>query len=89
LTTPTPFGPFPVSAGAFADGNTILGVGVRVVSGGSVAGFKPTLRFDLDSDSYCPASSVGGVDGLTKGTKRTGIILRKSRTQADFGCVGH
>jgi hypothetical protein len=65
LTTPTPFGPFPVSAGAFADGNTILGVGVRVVSGGSVAGFKPTLRFDLDNDSYCPASKVGGTDGRT------------------------
>ncbi|MFN7811277.1 MAG: hypothetical protein ACK5SI_01275 [Planctomycetia bacterium] len=35
----TPFGQVAVSAGAFADGNTILGVGVRVVSGGSVAGF--------------------------------------------------
>ena len=35
----TPFGKVAVSAGAFADGNTILGVGVRVVSGGSVAGF--------------------------------------------------
>ena len=65
MTIPTPFGQVAVSAGAFADGNTILGVGVRVVSGGSVAGFKPTLRFDLDSDSYCPASSVGGTDGRT------------------------
>jgi len=35
----TPFGKVAVSAGAFADGNTILGVGVRVVSGGRVAGF--------------------------------------------------
>ncbi len=41
---PTPFGQVAVSAGAFADGNAILGVGVRVVSGGSIAGFKPTLR---------------------------------------------
>jgi hypothetical protein len=40
----TPFGQMPVSAGAFANGNTILGVGVRVVSDGSIAGFKPTLR---------------------------------------------
>ena len=62
---PTPFGQVAVSAGAFANGNTILGVGVRVVSGGSVAGFKPTLRFDLDNDSYCPASKVGGTDGRT------------------------
>jgi len=65
---PTPSGSFAISNGAFADGNTILGVGVRVVSGGSVAGFKPTLRFDLDNDSYCPASKVGGTDGRTSFT---------------------
>ena len=67
-----------VSAGAFADGNTILGVGVRVVSGGSVAGFKPTLHFDLDSDSYCPASSVGGTDGRTSFSTRRHLEERHS-----------
>jgi RHS repeat-associated protein len=54
----TPFGKVAVSAGAFADGNTILGVGVRVVSGGSVAGFKPTLR--RSSATYPQAKLAGG-----------------------------
>ena len=65
---PTPAGQFAVSQGAFENGNTILGVGVRVVSGGSIAGFKPTMRFDLDNDSYRPASNVGGTDGRTSFT---------------------
>jgi hypothetical protein len=61
----TGFGTGAFSTGAFANGNTILGIGVRVVSGGSITGFTPTVRFDLDADSYQAASSVGGVDGLT------------------------
>ena len=48
----TPFGPLEVSAGAFKDGNTILGIGVRVERIGSIVGFKPTVRFDIDNDSY-------------------------------------
>jgi len=46
-----------VSEGAFQVGNTILGIGVRATtSDGSIAGFWPTIRFDLDNDSYRPAS---------------------------------
>jgi len=61
----TGFGTGAFSTGAFANGNTILGIGVRVISGGSIAGFTPTVRFDLDSDSYQAASTVGGGDGRT------------------------
>jgi hypothetical protein len=64
----TGFGTGTFSTGAFANGNTILGIGVRVVSGGSITGFTPTVRFDLDADSYKPASSVGGADGRTSFT---------------------
>ena len=61
----TGFGTGSFSTGAFANGDTILGLGVRRVSGSSVAGFTPTVRFDLDGDSYLAATSVGGVDGRT------------------------
>ncbi len=60
----TGFGTGSFSTGAFANGNTILGIGVDT-NGGSVSGFAPTVRFDLDADSYQAASSVGGVDGRT------------------------
>lgn len=59
----TGFGTGTYSAGAFANGNTILGIGVRVVSGGSLVNFTPTIRFDTAGDTYTPASTVGGTDG--------------------------
>jgi hypothetical protein len=58
----TGFGTGAFSTGAFANGNTILGIGVDT-NGGSVGSFTPTVRFDLDADSYQAASSVGGGDG--------------------------
>jgi hypothetical protein len=61
----TGFGTGAFSTGAFANGNKILGIGVRVVSGTGITGFTPTVKFDLDADSYQAASSVGGVDGRT------------------------
>jgi hypothetical protein len=61
----TGFGTGAFSTGAFANGNTILGIGVRVISGGAITNFTPTVRFDLDADSYQAASSVGGADGRT------------------------
>jgi hypothetical protein len=64
----TGFGTGTYSAGAFANGNRILGIGVRVISGGSITGMTPTVRFDLDADSYQAASSVGGGDGRTSTT---------------------
>lgn len=59
----TGFGTGTYSMGAFANGARMLGIGVRVISGGSIAGFTPTVRFDLDSDSYKPATTVPGTDG--------------------------
>jgi hypothetical protein len=59
----TGFGTGAFSTGAFANGDRILGIGVRVIGGGSIAGFTPTIRFDLDSDSYMAATSVPGADG--------------------------
>lgn len=64
---PTGFGTGAYSFGAFANGNTILGIGVHKVSGSTIT-FTPTVRFDLDNDSYQAASSVGGVDGRTSST---------------------
>jgi hypothetical protein len=65
---PTGFGTGAFSTGAFANGDRILGIGVRAISGGSITGFTPTVRFDLDGDSYKAATSVGGADGRTSFT---------------------
>lgn len=65
----TGFGTGAFSTGAFANGNSILGVGVRVISGGSITGFTPTIRFDLDNDSYlADAPAVGSGNGRTSFT---------------------
>ena len=63
----TGFGTGAFSTGAFANGNSIVGVGVRRISGATLP-FTPTVRFDLDNDSYAAASSVGGGDGRTSFT---------------------
>ena len=65
----TGFGTGSFSAGAFANGNLILGIGVRRTSGSALSGFVPTVRFDLDNDSYRAATSVGGADGRTTFTQ--------------------
>ncbi|QDU96590.1 FecR domain-containing protein [Lignipirellula cremea] len=57
------FAPGKFSGGAFANGNTILGIGVERVSGSPIA--VPTVKFDLDNDSYKAASTAGGEDGQT------------------------
>jgi ferric-dicitrate binding protein FerR (iron transport regulator) len=57
------FAPGAKSAGAFANGNTILGIGIERISGSPIA--TPTVKFDLGNDSYAAASSVGGADGKT------------------------
>jgi hypothetical protein len=64
----TGFGTGAFSTGSFTNGNSILGIGVRVVSGGSITGFTPTVRFDRDADSYLAATSIGGADGRTSFT---------------------
>ena len=50
------------SAGAFANGNLIYGLGIERVSGTSNMGTL-TIGFDFGNDSYQAASSVGGTDG--------------------------
>jgi hypothetical protein len=60
----TGFGTGSFSAGAFATGNAILGIGLQVVSGGRVGDWT-FVKFDLDNDSFRPATTVGGTDGQT------------------------
>ena len=57
------FAPGKNSAGAFANGHTILGIGIERISGSPIA--TPTVKFDLGNDSYAAASSVGDEDGKT------------------------
>ncbi|MCO4097794.1 MAG: PEP-CTERM sorting domain-containing protein [Gemmatimonas sp.] len=57
----TGFGTGTFSSGAFANGNTVLGIGIECVGPCTLS--KPTIKFDLDNDSYAAASSVGGSDG--------------------------
>ncbi len=61
----TGFGTGSLTPGAFANGNTILGIGVRWISGGNIGTYVPTVKFDLAGDSYRPATTVGGTDGRT------------------------
>ena len=57
------------STGSFANGNRILGVGIRRISGaGVVGGGAGSVRFDVGNDSYSAASSVGGTDGKVSST---------------------
>jgi len=50
------------SAGSFATGNVIYGLGIERVSGAGNMG-TITVGFDLGNDSYQAASTVGGTDG--------------------------
>jgi hypothetical protein len=62
-----------VSAGAFQAGNTILGIGIRATdSAASIAGFSPTIRFDLDNDSFTAASFEKDSLGRTTTLKNDG-----------------
>lgn len=60
----TGFGTGGHSAGAFANGNSILGIGLQRISGGQINDWT-FVKFDLDNDSFKAASSVGGSDGRT------------------------
>jgi len=67
----------PLTPGAFQNGNRILGVGIRHISGSSANGGQ-IVRFDLGNDSYSAASSVGGNDGQVSSTLFA--------SQGDFNC---
>lgn len=57
------------SRGAFLNGNRMFGLGVRWISGADVRGGAETIvRFDLNGNSYAPASTVGGSDGRVSST---------------------
>ncbi len=58
----TGFGTGSSSSGAFANGNLILGIGINNISGSPTLDWR-YVSFDLDNDSFQPASSVGGADG--------------------------
>ena len=61
----TGFGTGAFSTGAFANGNIILGIGVDA-NGTTIGSFNPTVRFDLDADSYLADSpTVGSGNGRT------------------------
>lgn len=62
------FGTGAYSSSAFANGNLILGVEVRRISGAAIngLGLAPMVRFDLDNDGDRAATLVGGVDGRTQ-----------------------
>ncbi|MFN6110856.1 MAG: hypothetical protein ACK493_10800, partial [Planctomycetota bacterium] len=51
--------------GAFKAGNFILGIGITSPNATVGNNGIVTIKFDLDSDSYQPASTVGGTDGRT------------------------
>lgn len=58
------FGTGPLTTGAFANGNRILGIGIDWISGSkSFSSGGGTVRFDLDGDAYRTASSLGGTNG--------------------------
>jgi hypothetical protein len=60
---------FSSTSGAFQNGNRILGVGIRHISGSiSSSEGLGIVRFDLGKDSYKAAASVGGSDGRTSST---------------------
>jgi hypothetical protein len=60
--TPIGFAPGTYSTGAFANGNVILGIGARMNGASTVVG-NTFVKFDLGSDSFQAASSLGAADG--------------------------
>jgi len=68
----------PLTPGAFQNGNRILGVGIRHISGSTSITGGAIVRFDLDNNSYSAASSVGGNDGQVSSTLFA--------SQGDFNC---
>ena len=57
----TGFGTGTYTQGAFANGNKMLGVGIRLLN--TQVNGAVTVKFDIAGDSYTTASSVGGTDG--------------------------
>jgi hypothetical protein len=57
-----------VFGGGFQAGDVVIGVGVDMLAGQSVANFLPTLKFDIANNSYLAASTVGGTDGHISGS---------------------
>lgn len=62
---PSGFAPGTFSAGAFANGNTILGIGLNMNDLFASAIGETFLNFAIGSNNYQAASSLGGIDGRT------------------------
>lgn len=41
-----------IFGGGFGNGDTVVGIGVQMLGSESVASFLPTLKFDINNDSY-------------------------------------
>lgn len=66
--TPNGFAPGAFSTGAFSNGNLILGIGAKMNGTSRVVG-NSFVKFDLGSDSFTAASSLGGSDGRVSFTQ--------------------
>ena len=73
-SAPAGFAAGSFSAGAFANGNTILGVGLKMKDNNARAIGTTFLNFGIGGNNYQAASSLGGTDGRVDNTSwaRTG-----------------
>lgn len=60
--TPVGFAAGAYSQGAFSNGNTVLGIGLKFAGGARAMG-QTFVSFDLRSDSFQAASALGATDG--------------------------
>ena len=73
-TAPSGFGQGTFSQGAFANGNVIMGIGLKMKDNDASAIGTTFLNFGIGTHNYRAASSLGGTDGRTDNTvwARTG-----------------
>jgi hypothetical protein len=73
-TAPSGFGQGTFSQGAFANGNVIMGIGLKMKDNNASAIGTTFLNFGIGTNNYRAASSLGGTDGRTDNTvwARTG-----------------
>jgi hypothetical protein len=62
FAAPAPLGPGNYSAGAFANGNSIFGVGLKMNANAQANGTQ-YVSFDVDGQNFVAATTVGGTNG--------------------------
>jgi hypothetical protein len=67
-TAPSGFGQGTYSQGAFANGNVIMGVGLKMKDSNASAIGTTFVNFGIGTNNYQAASSLGGTDGRTGNT---------------------